>query len=143
MKRVVGVGMENLFVGRVMSAPVQTIHHTSSMEQAAEKMQEYNIGSIIITDTEDEYLGILTASDCIDAIADDIDTAAATVHEYLTTKIATTTVGDTVQNVAETMMSNQIHHVPVVDDENAVIGIVTTTDITAYLSHIQSQEHMN
>jgi CBS domain-containing protein len=32
------------------------------------------------------------------------------------------------------MIDNRFHHVPVVDDEEGVVGIITTTDLTAYVS---------
>jgi len=36
------------------------------------------------------------------------------------------------------MIERGFHHVPVVDDEEGVIGIITTTDITAYVSNVQT-----
>lgn len=100
-------------------------------------MQTHDIGSVIITDQDDEYLGILTATDCIEALADNVDTTQNNIHNYITTSIATTRVNANLQRVAELMLNNQIHHVPVVDADNYVVGIVTTTDITAYLSHVE------
>jgi CBS domain-containing protein len=36
------------------------------------------------------------------------------------------------------MIEHGIHHVPVVDDDGAVIGMVTTTDLASYVSHLRT-----
>jgi CBS-domain-containing membrane protein len=40
------------------------------------------------------------------------------------------------------MIGKGVHHLPVVDDEGSVMGMVSTMDITAYLSY-QSVTDMN
>lgn len=52
----------------------------------------------------------------------------------MTTDVVTTTANDSVYEVAQTMLDHGFHHVPVVDDTEGVVGIITTTDFTAYLS---------
>jgi len=36
------------------------------------------------------------------------------------------------------MLEGGFHHLPVVDDDDAIIGIVTTTDLAAYISTVQT-----
>ena len=36
------------------------------------------------------------------------------------------------------MIEGGFHHVPVVSDSDGVIGMITTSDLTAYLSHVQT-----
>jgi len=48
--------------------------------------------------------------------------------------VVTTTVHESIEGVADLLIDHGIHHVPVVDDSEGVVGMVTTTDLTAYLS---------
>jgi CBS domain-containing protein len=56
----------------------------------------------------------------------------------MTTDLTTTTANDPVADVAETMMSRGVHHVPVVDDTEGVVGMITTKDFAAYLSEARA-----
>jgi CBS domain-containing protein len=56
------------------------------------------------------------------------------VSEYMTADVVTTTAQVPIREVADTMMNHGFHHVPVVDEDEGVIGMITTTDLAAYLS---------
>jgi len=45
-----------------------------------------------------------------------------------------TTAQTPIDEVADLMLEHGIHHVPVVDETDGVLGIISTTDLTAYLS---------
>ena len=100
-------------------------------------MLEHGIGSVIVVDDGDRLEGILTATDFVRVVAEADADPDAPVTTAMSTEITTTTASETIQNVADVMMDNEFHHVPVVDDET-VIGVVTTTDLTAYLSTRES-----
>jgi CBS domain-containing protein len=53
--------------------------------------------------------------------------------------VATRMIDETVATVAETMIEEEIHHLPAVDEDAGVVGMVTTTDLTAYLSGITAE----
>ncbi len=56
----------------------------------------------------------------------------------MSTDVVTTTANDDIRTVADLMIDHGFHHVPVVDETEGVVGIVTTTDLTAYLSHVET-----
>ncbi|MFC7081608.1 CBS domain-containing protein [Halorussus caseinilyticus] len=129
--------MEDIFVGRLMSSPVETVTPDTQVHVAAERMIDEGIGSVIVTDESGELEGILTATDFVHLAAEqrDID---ATVENYMTTDVTTTDANTEVRDIADLMIKEGFHHVPVVDETEGVVGIVTTTDITAYMSHVQT-----
>jgi CBS domain-containing protein len=53
----------------------------------------------------------------------------------MTVALTTAPAHDEIRDAADRMMEHGVHHMPVVDEEEGVIGIVTTTDLTAYLSN--------
>lgn len=130
--------MEDIFVGRLMSSPVETVAPDTQVHLAAEKMLDEGIGSVIVADEDGHLEGILTATDFVKIAAEQRWAADATVETYMTTDVVTTTANEAVRDIADVMIDNGFHHVPVVDETEGVVGIVTTTDITAYLSHVQT-----
>lgn len=130
--------MEDAFVGRLMSSPVETVSPDTPVHRAAERMLDQEVGSVVVTDDEGHLKGILTATDFVHIAAEQRWAAGATVETYMTTDVVTATANETIREVADTMIENGFHHVPVVDDTAGVVGIVTTTDVTAYVSHVRT-----
>jgi len=130
--------MEDIFVGRLMSSPVETVSPDTKAHVAAETMLDEGIGSVIVTDDDGQLQGILTATDFVHVAAEQRWATDATVETYMTTDVTTTDANAEVQDIADLMITEEFHHVPVVDDEEGVVGIITTTDITAYMSNVQT-----
>ena len=126
--------MEDIFVGRLMSAPVETVRPNATLGEAAAQLLEHNIGSVVVVDDDGHLEGILTATDFVRLAAEDAVASDVRVDEYMSTDVVTTTANDPITDVADTMIDNRFHHVPVVDDEEGVVGIITPTDLTAYVS---------
>jgi CBS domain-containing protein len=126
--------MEDIFVGRLMSAPVETVGPETRLDRAATQLLEHDIGSVVVVDDAGGLEGILTATDFVRLAADDAVASGARVSEYMSTDVVTATVNTPITEVADTMIGNRFHHVPVVDETEGVVGIITTTDLTAYVS---------
>lgn len=126
--------MDDIFAGQLMSSPVQTVRPGTPVHEAAEIMRTQDIGSLIVVGTDDHPEGILTSTDFVHLAADQASTTDTLVEEYMNTVTKTATANESLEDAADRMMENGIHHLPVVEDEEGVIGILTSTDLTAYLS---------
>jgi CBS domain-containing protein len=121
-----------------MSADVLTVSPETLVEEAAQVMLENEIGSVVVVD-EDGYLeGILTTTDFVQIVAERQPKDRTPVSEYMTTDIVTADPQDEIQDIADTMLEHGFHHMPVLTAEEEVIGIITTTDLTGYLSHAKT-----
>ncbi|MFC6975535.1 CBS domain-containing protein [Halomicroarcula sp. GCM10025709] len=129
--------MDDIFVGRLMSSPVTTVAADASAESVAERMLDEGISSVVAVDDENHIEGILTSTDFVRIAAQGGRTSAVTVADHMSTEVVTATANDPIQHVADLMIDHAIHHVPVVDETEGVVGIITTTDLTAYLSGIE------
>jgi len=130
--------MIDVFVGRLMSSPVVSVPPETAVTTAADRLLDRDISSLVVTDEDNDLIGILTTTDFVRMIADETAADETTVADYMTTSVVTVSANDSVDDVAETMVQRGFHHLPVVDDKSGVIGMVTTTDVTAYVSHIES-----
>jgi CBS domain-containing protein len=129
--------MEDIFVARLMTGDLITADPDTFVEEAAHTLLDNQIGSIVITDGDDELAGILTNTDFIRIVAESKPKAKTTVERYMTTEVETVDAQDHIQVAADTMIREGISHLPVVDEDGVVIGIITKTDLTAYLSAIE------
>jgi CBS domain-containing protein len=126
--------MDDIFVASLMTSPVTTVPADTPAKDAAELMLEEGISSVVVVDGDNQLVGILTSTDFVAIAAADDSAAAFSVADYMTTEVVTTTAGASIETVAALLIEHGIHHVPVVDDSAGVVGMVTTTDLTAYLA---------
>jgi CBS domain-containing protein len=126
--------MEDIFVARLMSTSAHTVSPDTLVEDAAQVMMKKGIGSVMVVDDDNQLVGILTNTDFVRIVAERKPKDRTPVSEYMTENVVTTTAQVSIRDVADTMMNHGFHHVPVVDEEEGVIGMVTTTDLAAYLS---------
>lgn len=127
----------DIFVGRLMSSPARTVQPHESVQAAAQIMRDDGIGSVVVVDESNHLEGILTVTDILDIAADDLSAAREPVSAHMSTDVTTTTATASCQEVADTMTDQEVHHVPVVDDYEGVVGMITSADLTEHLSHIE------
>jgi len=101
-------------------------------------MLDEAIGSLVVTDDDNQIRGILTSTDFVAIVKESDPKAETTVERYMSTDVKTTTAQAPIEEVADLMLTEGIHHVPVVDETEGVIGIISTTDLTAYISTVQT-----
>ncbi|WP_096391047.1 CBS domain-containing protein [Halopenitus persicus] len=129
--------MDDILVGRVMTSEAITVHPDTFVEEAASLLLEKGIGSLVVVDDDDRLEGILTTTDFVHIVAASKPKAQTTVERYMSTDVTTASAQDPITDVADVMIEQGIHHLPVVDEEGGVIGIVSTTDLTKYISGLQ------
>lgn len=129
--------MDELFVARLMTSDLVTVSPDTLVEDAAELMLSEGVGSVLVVDDDNRLAGILTTTDFVRIVSERKPKDRTPVSAYMTEDVLTATAQDEIADVAEAMMDRGVHHMPVVDEEEGLIGIVTTTDFAAYLSRAE------
>jgi CBS domain-containing protein len=111
----------------VMSTPVRTISRDATVMEAAIRMSEHDIRSLVVTGPR----AIITTTDVIDAIVDGHDVSTLRVREVMTESVETVTPDISLSEAAAMMTGLGIHHLPVVGDDGDYVGMVSATDLTA------------
>lgn len=130
--------MDDIFVGQLMSSSLHTVTPDTLVEDAAQLLLDEGIGSVVVVDGDERVEGILTTTDFVRIVAERKPKDQTPVSEYMTADVVTTTAETSIRDVADDMIEHGFHHTPVVDEDGKGIGIVTTTDIAAYMSHVQT-----
>jgi|ERR671934_456373 CBS domain-containing protein len=95
---------------------------------AATRMQDEQVGSLVVL-AYGRFAGILTERDLVRALADAADPQVETVADYMTAGPAAIAPDADVHEVAATMFELECRHLPVVDADGAVLGMVSIRDL--------------
>jgi len=108
--------------------PVLVIRENEKIITAAREMRNHNIGSLLVLDSQDRIVGIITERDIVKAVADGrID---AEVRDYMTKDVKGVKMDASVFSALKIMIENGFRHLPVLSDNNKKIyGIVSIRDL--------------
>ena len=102
----------------------------STVLEALSIMRRRYVNSLIakIVDDDTRY-GIITSTDICDKIvAQDQNPATTRIRDIMTTPLISIKPDQTIYECAQTMSNLQIHHLPVVDEDGAIVGMISATD---------------
>ena len=94
-------------------------------------MNENHIGCIPVCNDNKNCVGIVTDRDLLlRTVACNKDTKNTPVSEVMTTNVFTCNCEQNISEVQNKMAQNQIRRIPVVDNEEKLVGIVTLGDLS-------------
>jgi CBS domain-containing protein/acyl dehydratase len=125
-------------VKEIMRTPVETVAPDAPVIEAAQRLRDEDIGSLVVEDNGD-CVGIITESDIVAVTAAEGDTRALTVGDVMAETLVTVAPGAEVETAVERLRTNNIKKLPVVED-GSLVGIVTTTDLSDYIPHLSRAE---
>lgn len=117
-------------VGNLANENVQTTSKDASVRDAARKMDESNVGSLVVVE-DDEPDGVVTDRSIALAIGDRDDIDSVTVEDVMASDVATIQADEEAIELARTFGETKVRRLPVVDDDGTLSGIVTLDDVVA------------
>jgi CBS domain-containing protein len=102
--------------------------------EACHEMKEKNIGALVVISDDNKPIGVLTDRDVIVRAIVQGKTAERTpVEEVMTSPVATLQAEATLEEATELMCSRNIRRVPIVDQEQRLVGLVSFDDVVLLL----------
>ena len=113
--------------GLVVSvAPAQAIREAGRM------MASKGIGSVLVMDGE-RIVGILSERDIVAAVTSDGGEALENaVSSIMTAEVITCPPGESIKGVMEIMTAERIRHLPVVDGDGDLCGVISIGDVVKH-----------
>lgn len=103
---------------------------TDNAKEAARMMQEANVGSMPVIDRDNRLVGIVTDRDlAMKVVAQGRSGHETPVEQVMSRNPLTAKPDDDVQRVFSLMAEHQIRRIPIVNDNQQVVGIVSQADI--------------
>ena len=106
--------------------------------QVANLMKNRHVGSIPVIENEEtkKLVGIVTDRDlALMIVAEGLDAKTTKVETVMTRKVVTCHGEDDLQKAVDAMSENQLRRIPIVDDDNKVLGIIAQADVAIHFDH--------
>jgi len=119
---------------------VFTVGPTATVLDAASLMNEHRIGAVVVVE-DGRPVGMFTERDVLRRVVGDRrDPATTPVREVMTTKLVVSRSQADLDEVRSLFMERRIRHLPVVDDDGALVAMVSIGDVNAWRLNGQEVE---
>lgn len=115
---------------------VHSITQHSTLADAVQSLVKKNCGSLVVCEGEDDtthMIGIITERDILRACAEsNFQLEQIRISQLMTRELITCSPDDTVQDAMGAMTNHRIRHLPILDDDGSLMGIVSIGDLVKH-----------
>lgn len=119
---------EFILVKDIMIKNPETILPERTLTQALEKMRRQKVDSLMVIDHSGKFIGLTTANDVLESFDN-----AEKISEIIRTDMNHVSGDTNVSQVLSIMAREQVGYVPVVDDKNKLMGLITRSSLVNVL----------
>ena len=107
--------------------------------EAAVLMNEHKIGALVVLEAG-RLVGVFTERDVLRRVVGSArDPAATRVADVMTAEVICCSPEATLEEARGVMKNRRIRHLPVIDGEGRLLGLVSIGDLNARMEHAQEQ----
>jgi CBS domain-containing protein len=116
-------------VREVMTTPVRTVHSDNRISEVARQMAADNVGLYIVLDG-DAVSGVVTDRDiAVRVVGAGLNPAAHPIADVMTNRVVACHLSASLTEAADVMSREGVRRLCVVDDEGALSGLVSLSDL--------------
>ncbi|GAA1133882.1 CBS domain-containing protein [Citricoccus alkalitolerans] len=113
----------------VMTAGAECIGENETLEEAARKMKDLDVGQLPICGEDNRLKGVVTDRDIvIKCLAAGGDPRQTTAGEFAQGKPVTIGADDSIEEAIQTMKEHQVRRLPVIDGHD-LVGMLSQADV--------------
>ncbi len=129
-----------LRVKDIMSKDIIAVKEDATVFEAAKLMKDNKIGCVLVA-KEGKVVGIITERDMVRrVIAEEKDPKQTLVRDVMSKPVVAVKSSISIDAAVEVMVKNGIRRLPVVDEDNKLVGVVTVKDLASALAEISRLE---
>jgi CBS domain-containing protein len=129
---------ETLNAGEICNRIVVVAERDTRLAAAAERMREQHVGCLVVVDevgADRLVVGMLTDRDIVTSVvAKAVDPALLRVEDMMSTDVVTVRESTPFAELLATMRRKGLRRLPVVDERQALVGLVTLDDVLEILA---------
>jgi len=127
--------LANLRCGDIMSRQVVTVGLRTPLQQAWALFRHHKIKALPVVDAAQHVIGIVTPADFMRAAEDGgAPPTQQVVGEIMTRQVRVASLQRYLAELIPLFASTGHHHIPIIDSDDRLVGIVTQSDVVAALS---------
>lgn len=122
---------------------VFTISPSAEVLEAVRKMNQRRIGALVVVDGESypgRVVGMFTERDVLRLVGALQDVAHLRVGDVMTREVVTVGPETDLEEVQEIMKTRRVRHLPIVDAEGVLVGMVSIGDLNAWAVEHQARQ---
>ena len=132
------MGTVNEILSQKQGRPLLFARPDETVLAATQRMNEHGIGALLVMEGN-RMVGIFTERDVLRrVVAEERLPSTVLVSEVMTSKVACCTPDTSIEEASSLMRQYRIRHVPVVNAQGDVQGVISIGDLNAY--HTNNQE---
>ena len=118
---------------KAKGAKVVTIRENIGLDTAAKALRDGKFGALPVVDSKGAMVGILSERDIVRIIGElGGKGLGLKVQDIMTKSIRTSRTANTIEEVMEQMARFNIRHIPIIDENEKLVGIISQTDVIKY-----------
>ena len=118
-----------MFIGQIMTRHVECTRPDASLQEAATKMKQLEIGPLPVRE-QNRLTGFITDRDItVRATAEGLDPKTTLVREIMTPSVVYCFEDQEIEEAAQLMKELQVRRLPVLNREQRLVGIVSLGDL--------------
>lgn len=125
-------------VGEICNRDVIILRRDETILEAAKLMRHHHVGDVIIVEERDGVripVGIVTDRDLVvEIMATELDQGVITVGDIIEQELVTVKEDVAIFDAVQYMRNKTVRRLPVVDENGALVGILTLDDLLELLS---------
>ena len=133
-----------LTISDILRKKLESIEETTSVQEAAKKMKDKNVSSLVVVDMNGKPQGLVTERDLVRKVCiNDVHTSTVTNKEIMSFPLITINATSSPSMAADMMLQNNVRHLLVVDDKdnaNKPVSIITPRDFTRYQEYAANED---
>jgi CBS domain-containing protein len=143
-------------IGELMTEKLKTIDSLSTAQEAAKKMRDNNVSSLVVVDNKNngnKPVGIVTERDLVRKVCvNDANSSKMLIKNIMSSPLVTIDSRSSVEVAADIMTQNKVRHLLVVEENsnndddyniNRPLGIITPSDFVGYLKENLNIDDVN
>ena len=133
----------NTAISDIMRKKLETIEGTASVQQAAKKMKDRNVSSLVVVDENGKPQGLVSERDLVTKVCTtDVPVHRIKNKEIMSSPLITISSRSSPSKAADMMLQHNVRHLLVVDneDKNKPIGMITPLDFTRHQEYVANED---
>lgn len=118
---------------------VMTIHPSANVAGLIEELSSHGIGALVVSEDGASIAGIVSERDVVRAMVRGNSALDLPVSSIMTTEVYCATPDNSVDELAALMTERRIRHVPIMDENGLLAGLVSIGDVVK--SRLGELEH--
>ncbi|MDP5305531.1 CBS domain-containing protein [Paracoccus spongiarum] len=111
------------------AATIVTIKPGQTLADAVQLLSDLRIGAVVVSEDGRTPAGILSERDIVRQLGKGgADVLSTPISEVMTTSVQTCTTGEDALTILERMTEGRFRHLPVVDQDGHMLGVVSIGD---------------